>query len=175
MLPVAEATWNTTSLTIKTLLSLVLLLCMARLPEWWLTIKPLIQGTSCPKTEMFLISSCSCLCPIHWSQVLSREWRCSWNRRGSNYICVVGAAPTGAAPTTSEWSTILLPAKVRPILEVWWYLWQVFSDDRIELSRCCWAFSDFSSLWNVFEHDDVMTCKNFLHYWPLWILFTNAQ
>ena len=34
---------------------------------------------------------------------------------------VVGAAPTGDAPTTSERSTILLPAKVRPILEVWRY------------------------------------------------------
>ena len=30
---------------------------------------------------------------------------------------VVGAAPTGDAPTTSEWSTILLPTKVRLILE----------------------------------------------------------
>ena len=28
---------------------------------------------------MFLVSSCSCLCPIHWSQVLSREWTCSWS------------------------------------------------------------------------------------------------
>ena len=27
-----------------------------------------------------LVSSCSCPCPIHWSQVLSREWRCSWSR-----------------------------------------------------------------------------------------------
>ena len=32
---------------------------------------------------------------------------------------VVGAAPTGDAPTTSEWSTILLPTKVLIILEVW--------------------------------------------------------
>ena len=31
---------------------------------------------------------------------------------------VVGAAPTGDAPTTSEWSTILLPTKVRLILEI---------------------------------------------------------
>ena len=36
---------------------------------------------------------------------------------------VVGAAPTGDAPTTSEWSTILLPTKVRLILEVLrWYI-----------------------------------------------------
>ena len=34
------------------------------------------------------------------------------------YEDVVGAAPTGDAPTTSEWSTILLPTKVRLILEI---------------------------------------------------------
>ena len=41
---------------------------------------------------MFLLSSCSCLCPIHWSRVLHREWRCSWSsddRRCSNYIWVI--------------------------------------------------------------------------------------
>ena len=32
---------------------------------------------------------------------------------------VVGAAPTGDAPTTSDWSTIWLPTKVRLILETW--------------------------------------------------------
>ena len=35
---------------------------------------------------------CSCLCPIHWKQVLSWEWRCSWSlacRRCSNYIWVI--------------------------------------------------------------------------------------
>ena len=31
---------------------------------------------------------------------------------------VVGAAPTGDAPTTSEWSAISLPTKVRLMLEV---------------------------------------------------------
>ena len=45
-----------------------------------------------PKFLMFLVSSCSCLCPIHWSQVLSQEWKCSWSsadRRCSNYIWVI--------------------------------------------------------------------------------------
>ena len=28
---------------------------------------------------MCLVSLCSFLCPIHWIQVLSREWRCSWS------------------------------------------------------------------------------------------------
>ena len=37
---------------------------------------------------MFLVSSCRCICSIHWRQVLSWEWRCSWSnadRRCSNY------------------------------------------------------------------------------------------
>ena len=41
---------------------------------------------------MFLVSSRSCLCPIDWSQVLSREWRGSWSsadRRCSNYIWMI--------------------------------------------------------------------------------------
>ena len=35
---------------------------------------------------------------------------------------VVGAAPTGDAPTTSEWSTILLHIAVYLSLEVWRYV-----------------------------------------------------
>ena len=31
------------------------------------------------QTYMSLILSCNCLCPIHWSHVLSREWRPSWS------------------------------------------------------------------------------------------------
>ena len=46
----------------------------------------------------------------------SIEARCSVENED-----VVGAAPTGDAPTTSEWSTILLP-KVQLILEVWQYI-----------------------------------------------------
>ena len=43
---------------------------------------------------MFLISSCSHLCPIHGSHMLSLEWRCtcSWSsadRQCSNYFWVV--------------------------------------------------------------------------------------
>ena len=41
---------------------------------------------------MIVVLSCSCLWPIHWSQVLSWEWRCSWSsadRRCSNYIWVI--------------------------------------------------------------------------------------
>ena len=28
---------------------------------------------------MFLVASCSCLCPIHWNRVLSRKWIYSWS------------------------------------------------------------------------------------------------
>ena len=41
---------------------------------------------------MFPVSSCSCVRSIHWSQVLSWKWRCSWSsadRRCSNYIWVI--------------------------------------------------------------------------------------
>ena len=41
---------------------------------------------------MILVSSCSSLCPIYWSQVLSQEWRCSWSnadRWCSNYVWVI--------------------------------------------------------------------------------------
>ena len=47
-----------------------------------------ISRTKSQKSQVFLVSSCSCLCPIHWCQVLSREWRCSWSstdRRCSKY------------------------------------------------------------------------------------------
>ena len=50
-----------------------------------------ISCTKIPNLKWFP-SCCTCLCPIHWSHVLSREWRCSWSsadRRCSNYIWVV--------------------------------------------------------------------------------------
>ena len=56
---------------------------------------------------------------------------------------VVGAAPTGDAPTTSEWSTIVLPTKVRLILEVWRYI--NFQPQEKYLRY--WVYSRLS-LWN---------------------------
>ena len=41
---------------------------------------------------MFLVQSCSCLRPIHWSHVSIGKWKCSWSsteRRCSNYIWVI--------------------------------------------------------------------------------------
>ena len=34
---------------------------------------------------MILLLSCSGLSPIHWSQVLSWEWRCSWSSADSQF------------------------------------------------------------------------------------------
>ena len=76
---------------------------------------------------MFLVSSCRCLCLIHWSQVLSREWRCCWSN----------------ADTTSEWSTMLLPTKIRRILEVWWQAyrqWNVYSILNRGVIHVCWIW-----------------------------------
>ena len=68
----------------------------------WIHQTSSIRGTK-SKTIMFLLSSCSCLCPIHWSKVL-----------------MLGAL------TTSKWSRSLLLPKVHLILEVWQFmeLWQ---------------------------------------------------
>ena len=59
---------------------------------WWKNYHQ-ISNTRHTRTQNFL--SCSCPCPIHWSQVLSREWRCSWSsadRGCSNYIWVINSA-----------------------------------------------------------------------------------
>ena len=56
------------------------------------------------QTYMIPVSSCNCLCPIHWNQVLNRERRCGWSsadRQCSNYIWVINkfAAYQGAKYT----------------------------------------------------------------------------
>ena len=50
---------------------------------------------------------------VFWSNSIEVCWRCSWSR------------PTGDAPTTSEWSTISLPTKLRLILEIWRFFFRV--------------------------------------------------
>ena len=57
----------------------------------------------------------SCLCPIHWSKVLSWEWRYSWSsadRRCSNYIWVINNFITYEVHLILAW------------LEVWRYIWK---------------------------------------------------
>ena len=56
---------------------------------------------------------------------------------------VVEAAPTGDAPTTSEWSTSLLPTKLWLILKVWWYVLHC----GIDLWRLTFLLFPVKSLW----------------------------
>ena len=59
-----------------------------------ITVKHLISAVPNPKSSMFLVSPCSRLCRVHWSQVLSREWRCSWSsasRRCLNYVWMINS------------------------------------------------------------------------------------
>ena len=57
---------------------------------------------------------------------------------------VIGAAPTGNAATTSEWSIILLPIKVWLILEVWRYM----PNETEGITHPCPIFNDsFNQHW----------------------------
>ena len=58
----------------------------------------------------------------------SLEGRCSVENED-----VVGAAPTDDAPTTSEWSTILLPTNVRLILDGL----RLFLESKVQLRTKC--------------------------------------
>ena len=77
---------------------------------WTSTIKSVILDTTNPKLKCF-----SCCLAVVFAQSIE-AW--CWVENED----VVGVAPTGDAPTTSEWATILLPTKVCLILEVWQYL-----------------------------------------------------
>ena len=84
------------------------------------TVKPKIIVAPNPKTWMFLVSSYNLPNPLK---------PCVKSRMKM----VVGTAPTGDPPTTSEWSTMLLSTKVRLILEVWRY---VFKTSRYIKGTC---------------------------------------
>ena len=63
--------------------------------------------------------------PIHWSQVLSREWICNWSsadRRCSNYIWV---------------TKIYLPTRVRLIFDFWRYItYSITWNAAVQSSSC---------------------------------------
>ena len=87
-------------------------LCNSIWSAWWTSSYSQtynIRGTDSPKLKCF--TSRHAVVFAH-----SIEARCQVENADS-----VGAAPTGYPPTTSEWS-ILLPTKMRLILEVWWYM-----------------------------------------------------
>ena len=95
---------------------------------------------------MFLISSCSCLCPIHWSQLLIPEWRCSWSssdRQCSNYIWVINnfIAHYGVTYISYSPETLNLGQNQRFFvlcdLEI---LWMTLKKNRAPL-LCCFKLS----------------------------------
>ena len=87
-----------------------------------------ISNISCTKSQNLNVShlACSCLCPIHWSQVLSQEWRCSWSstgRRCSNYIWVFNKliAYSGAA-YIKDLTVYFCLFNVGHCLNQWWHI-----------------------------------------------------
>ena len=66
--------------------------CVAQVAVTHLPSDLLYKLRQIQKLKCFYSRFCSCLCPIHGSQVLGRKWRCSWssaNRQCSNYIWVI--------------------------------------------------------------------------------------
>ena len=76
---------------------------------------------------MSLVSSCNCLCPTHWSQVLSREWRC---RRCFNYIWVINNFMT-------YWGTSYIRS-LKVFIKQYVAKWLHFMLYRLEIHRICW-------------------------------------
>ena len=77
---------------------------------------------------MFLVSSCSCLRSIHWSQVLSWEWRCSWSsadRRCSNYIWVINNCIAYKGATYIRGFTV-----------------QTTGDELLNMKKKCWFLAN---------------------------------
>ena len=96
---------------------------------------------------MFLVASCSFLCPIHWSQMLSWERRCSWSsadRRCSNYIWVINNFIAYLGVTYIRGLTIFAPMK--PFSSKFVLLWSMSSPFADYIIRtlawlCLWRWS----------------------------------
>ena len=112
---------------------------------------------------MFFALSCNCLCPIHWSQKLSREWRCSWiiaDRRCSNYIWMINN---------------LLPTMMRLILRV----------DGTLFSLALCNLSSIALTWEypvmlhctmiVYDHNLTKCMVKIDWYWRIWHNFFNVN
>ena len=91
-------------------------------------VKPLIEAHQIPKLKCFL----SRLAVVFAQSI---EDRCYVDNEYG-----VGTAPTGDAPASSEWSTMLLPTKVRLILGALWYLKQIASMSFDKDMLTCFQF-----------------------------------
>ena len=90
---------------------------------------------------------------------------------------VVGAAPTGDAPTTSGWPPSVLPTKVQLILEIWRYIYNVpcptsppvivcnptmlglpFTSNHVYRTLVIWLTEHNRAKYLVRVHDRLMMC-----------------
>ena len=116
---------------------------------------------------MFLVSSCSCHCPIHWSQVLNWEWRCSWgsaNRRCSNHIWVINnfIAYWGAS-YIRDFRVFCLDCCHGNCLWFWCVIADYIGPDFIKITLFLptwWMRQHRLSLNKAFEFEWVIWCRN---------------
>ena len=132
------------------------------------TVKPLVQDIPNPNIFMFLVSSWSCLCSIHWSQVLSQEWRCIWSsadRRCSNiwvinFIAYYGASYIRGLTIISFFSLLLIKSVYAKYVghvkhfrwlgpNVWWEILQIYIEyikPIRQMSDEPWKFFAYTAL-----------------------------
>ena len=125
---------------------------------------------------MFLVSSHSCLRSIHWSQVLSWEWRCSWSstdRQCSNYIWVINNFIAYKGATFIRCFKVVRPEQntslFRDTFKCIFLSWMKMCRVQIEYKPALYMIMAWSHTWNDIEliHRGVYasTClDNFRHY-----------
>ena len=118
---------------------------------------------------MIPISSCFCLWPICWSQVLSREWRCSGSsadRRCSDYIWVTNNLKLIAYKCATYISDLMAVRGMGP-----WNYWQYTAGCEIEytVEWTCLIWSQYLSWyqhnWPQIEIYVNMSLRWLDHYW----------
>ena len=120
---------------------------------------------------MFLVSICSHLCPIHWRQLLSREWRCGWSnadRRCSNDIWVTNTFIAYQGATYIRGLTILVCrvhtiSKIEVMANLYKRSFSQFTqfDEfvldflfiQLEWFQCVTVIYCFSVSWNLGNHN----------------------
>ena len=98
---------------------------------------------------MFLVSSCSCLCPIHWSQVLHLEWICSWSRVDRwcfNYIWVTNNFIAWGAAYIRGLGIFEMPSII------WSHSIRIFKCIRISELQSYWAIDKILLYLSVCVH-----------------------
>ena len=102
---------------------------------------------------MIVVSSCSCLWPILWSQELNWEWRCSWSsadRRCSNYIWVINnsIANSGASYMRGLTLGVLGRCSVNPSGVETEYFWRTRSILWLLMTRLFELLLEHQYLWH---------------------------